>query len=418
MQAGIVRIVVLEGRITNIQVEGAGSDRRAIEQTAAPLLNDAPLRASTLERTIGLIRDMPGFAVVDVRLARSERDASRHSLKIVVARNPVRVLAYSDNRGTDSAARMRFYSSASLSSLAMTGDEFRFDLFTIPGNHQRYVYGQAIAALPIASNGLRLTVAGSAGDLYQRNSSRIDGGSTNLSAQLSYPVLRSRALTIVGKFALNDWRGAADLDHMRTQRDRLRVARIGLDLSNESKTRLNGEFVLSHGLPFDGMTRAGDPVASRPDASGRFTKLAFTAQALRPISEKATLKLVTAGQYSDRPLLSFEEFALGGSRIGRAFDFNALTGDRGFAAGVEAAYRLADLKRGLQNVEVFGFIDGGRVYQAGSQSADRGGSLMSVGLGNRFSIGGISFSAEAGVPITAPGKGKSLRAFFSMYRAF
>ncbi len=418
VQAGIVRIVVLEGRITDIAVEGAGAGRAAVEAAAAPLLADVPLRSATLERAIGLIRDMPGFAVVDVRLARSDRDPARHSLKIIVARNPVRMLAYADNRGTDSAARMRFYSSASISSLATTGDELRFDLFTIPGRHVRYVYGQAIAGLPIGSNGLRVTAAASVGDLNQRGSSRVDGGSRNLSAQLSYPLLRSRALTVVGRLAVNDWRGSADLDVVRSQLDRLRVARIGVDLSNESKTRMNAEFALSRGLGFDAMTRLGDPLASRPDANGRFTKVAFTAQVARPIFDMATLKLALAGQYSDRPLLSIEEFALGGSRFGRAFDFNSLTGDHGFAAGVEAAYRLADSKRGLQNIELFGYIDGGRVYQAGSQSADRGGSLMSVGLGNRFSIGGISFSAEAGVPIKAPGKGKSLRGFFSMYRAF
>lgn len=418
VRAGIVRIVVLEGLVTNIQVVGAGSAKAAIAATAGSILRDVPLRATTLERAIGLIRDLPGYTVVDVRLARSDRDAARHSLKIVVARDPSRALAYSDNRGTDTAGRIRLYSSASLSSLATTGDELRFDLFAIPGNHLRYVYGQVVAATPIGRDGLRFAAAASAGDLDQRTSSRLDGGSRNLSAQLTYPVLRSRALTIVGRLAVNDWRGVADLDQVRSQRDRLRVARIGFDLSNESKTRLNGEFALSRGLGFDEMTRVGDPLASRPDASGRFTKAAFTVQVARPISENGTLKFAMAGQYSNRPLLSVEEFALGGSRFGRAFDFNELTGDRGIAGAIEGAYRLGDSKRGPERVELFGYIDGGRVYQAGSTSGRQSRSLMSVGLGNRFSLAGISFSVEAGVPIIIGGKSKSLRGFFSAYRSF
>lgn len=418
VQAGIVRIAVLEGQITTLQVEGAGSGRAAIEAIAAPLLRDAPLRAATLERAIGLIRDMPGYTVVDVRLARSDRNAAWHSLKIIVARNPVRALAYSDNRGIDTAARMRFYSSVSLSSVATAGDEIRFDLFTIPGKHLRYVYGLVAAGMPIGRHGLRLAVGASAGDLHQRTSNRIDGATRNLSAQLSYPVLRSRALTMVGKVSVNDWRGVGDLDQAGNQRDRLRVARIGFDLSNESKTRLNGEFALSRGLGFDAMTKVGDPLASRPDASGRFTKAAFTVQVARPISEKTTLQIAVAGQYSDRPLLSVEEFALGGSRFGRAFDFNELTGDRGIAAGIEGAYRLGNLKHGPQRIELFGYVDGGKVFQAGSPPGRQSRSLMSIGVGNRFTVAGISFSVEAGVPVKFQGKNKPMRGFFSAYRAF
>jgi hemolysin activation/secretion protein len=418
VRAGIVRIVILEGRVTTVEVVGAGSAKSAIEATASAIVKDTPLRVATLERAIGLVRDLPGFTVTDVRLARSDRDPTRHSLKIVVARDRVRALAYSDNRGTEHAGRLRFYSSASLSSLAMAGDELRFDLFAIPGSHLRYVYGQALAATPIGHDGLRFTASASAGDLYQRASGRIDGESTNLTAQLSYPVLRSRALTIVAKLAVNDWRGVAELAGVRNQRDRLRVARIGFDLSNESTTRLNGDFTLSRGLGFDAMTRVGDPLASRPDASGRFTKAAFSFQAARPVSAKATVKFAIAGQYSDRPLLSAEEFALGGSRFGRAFDFNELTGDHGLAAGIEGAYRPGDPKRGPQGVELFGYVDGGRVFQSRSPASSPNRSLMSAGLGSRFSIAGIAFSAEAGVPLHFQGGSKSLRGFFTAYRAF
>lgn len=419
VRSGMVRIDVLEGRVASIEVEGAGSAMAAIEATAASILNDVPLRTATLERTIGLIRDLPGIAVVDVRLARSAEDATRHSLKILVKRNRAQTLAYSDNRGTQTGARMRYYSSATLSSLATTGDELRFDLFAIPGSRFRYVYGQATASIPLGRDGLRLTAAASVGDQFQRPAAdRIDGRSTNIAAELTYPVLRSRALTMVGKLSVNDWRSAGDQDQLRKQKDRLRVARVGFDLSNESRTRLDAEFLVSRGLGFDGMTRVGDPLASRPDASGRFTKLAFTAQVARPIADKVTVKLAMAGQYSDRPLLSVEEFSLGGSRFGRAFDFNEITGDRGFAAEVEGAYRLGNLDRGPQRIELFGYVDGGKAFQAGPPSGNEGRSLMSVGLGTRFSVRGISFSAEAGVPVKASGGGNSVRGFFSVYRVF
>lgn len=416
VRAGIVRIAVVEGLVDTIRIEGAGNSSSSLEAIAGPLLKDVPLRDRTLERAIGLIRDLPGFSVVDASLTRSDVDARRHALKIVVARDPVRALAYSDNRGTDEDGRMRLYSSASLASLAMTGDELRVDLFAIPGSGFRYVYGQLLASVPLGHDGLRFAGSASAGKQDQQISDHeFDDRSTNLAALLSYPLLRSRALTMVAKLSVNDWRSKGEQGGTRIQRDHLRVARIGVDLSSEARTRLSGEFALSRGLGFDGMTKKGDPLASRLDASGRFTKAAFTFQLTHPLSDKTTLQAVMAGQYSDRPLLSVEEFALGGNRLGRAFDFNEVTGDRGIGGGLELAYRLGDLKRGPQGIQVFGFADGGAAFEAGNR---KNGSLVSAGLGSRFSMAGIAFSMEAGVPIAFPGKNKSVRAFLSAFRTF
>ena len=419
VQAGILRLSVIEGRIANVIVKGAGPDQMAIEAISAPLLADAPLRAMTLERTIGLVRDFPGLMVTDVRLARSGRKSGLYDLKITVARDRARGYAYADNRGSDNIGRMRFFSSASLSSVVTQGDELRLDLFAIPSRRFRYVYGQLHASLPLGANGLRLAIAASKGDHELRTEEPLDGDSTNLSAQLSYPVLRSRALTAVAKVSLNDWRSFGEDGGIIRSRDRLRVARIGVELSNESKTRIQGEFSLSRGLGFKGMTEVGDPLASRPDASGRFTKAAFQLQVARPLSKNVNLKAVLAGQYSDRPLLSPEEFALGGSRIGRAFSFNEQTADRGIGAGAELSYRLADSKRGIGGLDLFAFLDGGMVFEAKSPAVtDRRRSLASAGLGTRFRIAGNAFSAEAGIPLAADGKRKSVGLFFSTFRTF
>lgn len=420
VNAGIVRIVVVEGRIDQVRIEGGGANSQAIEAIARPLLTRGPLRTATLERTIGLIRDVKGMTVTDVSLARSPDDPVLHSLKISVRNDRVRSLAYVDNRGTDPAGRMRFYSSTSVASLVRVGDQLRVDLFAIPGRKYHYAYGQVAASVPVGGNGLKIGVSASAGDNRQRLSGdRIDGKSTNLVALLSYPIIRSRSLTLVGKASINDWRNVGDANRDRNQRDRLRVARVGLDIFNEESTRLTGEVVISQGLEFGGMTRIGDPLASRPDASGRFTKLAFTIQVARPLSARATLQAIVTGQYSSRPLLSVEEFALGGNRVGRAFDFNEVTGDRGIAAGLELAYRPEDLEKFVNRPELFGFIDGGSAWQAGSDSGlPKRRSLASVGVGGRFSLAGLSFSTEVGIPLHLQGEKKSARGFVSAFKSF
>jgi hemolysin activation/secretion protein len=419
IEAGMARLAVVEGRIGSVTLEGAGADSAAVEAIAAPLMEDAPLRGTTLERAIGLIRDFPGLKVTDVALTRSGMFADVYALKIKVVRDRVRGLGYMDNRGTDSIGRSRLYTSTSFSSVAINGDELRVDLFAMPGRRFRYLYGQLQGSVPIGRNGLRLSMAASKGDQQLLSTERFDGDSTNLLAQLSYPVLRSRALTIVGKLSINDWRSLGEEADSRKLRDRLRVARLGIEVSNEARTRLHGQFTLSRGLRFGEMTEVGDPLASRSDAGGRFTKAAFTAQATHPLSKKARLQVAVAGQYSDRPLLSAEEFSLGGHRIGRAFKFNALTGDRGIGGGLELSYRLAEPKRGLGAIDLFGYVDGGAAFEAKSTPVVNGSRcLASVGAGTRFTVARTEFSAQVGIPFAASTDKSSVRLFLSTYKSF
>ena len=117
-----------------------------------------------LERTIGLIRDFPGLTVTDIALMRSDIGPGRYTLRITVKPDRLRGFTYADNRGTGSVGHSRVYNSLSASSIAIPGDELRLDLFAMPGGHSRYLYGQALAMLPLGRDGLRLTVSGSRGD--------------------------------------------------------------------------------------------------------------------------------------------------------------------------------------------------------------------------------------------------------------
>jgi hemolysin activation/secretion protein len=300
----------------------------------------------------------------------------------------------------------------------MQGDELRVDMFAMPGGHSRYLYGQVLAAAPIGRNGMRFTASASRGDQYLRSDEHFEGQSTNISAQLSYPLIRSRSFTVVGKAALTDWRSVGSQDHVRHLRDRLRVARLGVDFGTEGKNRIQGELYLSQGLGFGGMTKVGDPLASRPDASGRFTKAALTLQASRPFGDRLTLRTIVMAQYSNRPLLSAEEFSLGGNRIGRAFAFNYRTGDRGAGGGLEVSYRLGNPQKDRTGLELFGFGDGGVARDMKSSVAPaRSYSLASAGIGTRLTLAGTTISLEAGVPV-AGRHDHSPRLFVSAFRAF
>jgi hemolysin activation/secretion protein len=110
---------------------------------------------------------------------------------------------------------------------------------------------------------------------------------------------------------------------------------------------------------------------------------------------------------------------VGGSRIGCAFAFNALTGDHGIGGAVELSYRLGDSKGPIAKPTLFAFVDGSAAFDRKSATEQRRHhSLASVGAGTRFSIAGMAFSVEAGIPVAARGLDKSMYVFFSTYRTF
>ncbi len=420
VRAGIVRINVVEGYIDHVEVEGVGPDKTMILDTAAPMMQERPLRTRTLERALGLMRDLSGVSVTDVRLGRVEGSSAAHVLTVVVALDTMRALVYADNRKTAGEGHLRLYSSFALSSLAATGDEFRVDLFAIPGKSYHYLYGQLAATMPLGSDGWRLGLSTAMGDQHQKFAGMsLNAKTQNISAELSYPVLRSRALSAVTSLAITDWRSTADLADVDIQEDRLKVAHAALKLSGEKTTWFEINLGLSQGLNLGNITRLGDPLASRPDASGRFTKAEFSAHLVQPIAKDVRLQLVAAGQYASRPLLSVEEFALGGSRIGRAYDFNTLTGDHGIAGLVEIGFRLPEMTHGPRQLELYTYADGGGVFQSGELSGtNKSRGLASVGSGARFAISRIAISVELGVPLMAVGTGKSARGFLTASTIF
>jgi len=419
--SGIVNIRVVEGFIADVHVEGDARAAEAVRAVAAELREDRPLRTSALERVLGIIRDMPGVTVRDTRISRSPADPARHELTIFVGGDRVRGLAYSDNRGTIAGARVRGYSSFSIGSLAFPGDQAQLDLFTIPGDDFRYFYGQAKASVPLNADGLRFTAAASRGQQFQRIAGPdIHGKSRQLVAELSYPFAKARTLALVGHVSVGDWMSAEKRQGSLIQRDRLQLARAWIEVTRATnRFRLDGRFGISQGLDLGSGTERGDPLATRPSGSAKFTKFNADVQVVAPLTKKLFLRVDSSAQYSTKPLLASEEFALGGSRIGRAFDFNTVTGDHGVGGMVELSYQLGSIKNAPKGLELFTYADGGGAFRKhASPGLPHEQWLASAGAGGRFTALGMIWSGEVGVPLKHSRSNQHPRVFFSVVRTF
>ncbi|HEV2044897.1 MAG TPA: POTRA domain-containing protein [Sphingomicrobium sp.] len=420
VQSGIAHIRVVEGYVGRVRLASDVRTATAVRDIFESLAAERPLHRDRLERAIGLGRDVPGVIISDVQISRSPEDPALHVLTVVMAKDRIRGLAYIDNRGTAPDARMRGYSSFSISSLLVPGDQLQADLFVIPYAKFRYAFGQVKGSVPIGSNGLRLSAAASSGDQFERLAGPNQNGvARQLVGDLSYPFVKSRALSVAGTLQFGALK--SELEQLGTvvQRDRLQVARAWLDLIRLAGTRIDARIGVSQGLDLGPATDRGDPLASRLFASANFTKFNASVQVTAPLSDRVRVRFDSIAQYSTRPLLAPEEFALGGSRIGRAFDFNENTGDHGIGAMIELVYRLDGTKRFVDNIEVFAFADGGGAFRdRPSLGLAKEKWLASVGAGARFSAFGILWSPEIGLPVALSDGDRGVRAYFSTTKVF
>ena len=103
---------------------------------------------------------------------------------------------------------------------------------------------------------------------------------------------------------------------------------------------------VSQGLNVLGASDDGDDNLSRVGGRSDFFKVAATAQRVQDLGflkHDLGLLLSVGGQKSANALLSVEEFGLGGTDFGRAYDPSELTGDEALAGRIELRHDLDEV---------------------------------------------------------------------------
>ena len=144
---------------------------------------------------------------------------------------------------------------------------------------------------------------------------------------------------------------------------------------------------------------------------------------LQSIAPSWALLGAASWQYSFNKLLASEEFGVGGSQFGRAYDSSEVTGDHGVAFKVELQKAIRPEWKYLSDMQLYSFIDYGSVWNkvktsTGAQYQER----TSMGLGMRFNVtDSISGYLEMDKPISnsvATEGNKNPRIFFSLSKRF
>ncbi|MEA3013131.1 MAG: hypothetical protein QOD42_1676 [Sphingomonadales bacterium] len=397
--AGVLRVVVDEGRIDAVEVEGSG--REAVERRLAPLATGRPLRTAELERQLLLAGDLAGISLGRPRIVRRH---GRNILKVRAVLDRVQGRATIDNSGSATIGPVRARLSVDVNSLVVPGDRLSVGGVVTPIQPREFQLAQASYTMPIGRNGTEASVRGYVGHTDPGASLRdedVAGVSAEAEASISHPLLRSRAASLWASAAMIVRDSRLDRRGARVRDDRIVTATA--TLSGNARFgggRLRVRLSYVQGFDWLSATARGDPLASRPDGGGPFSKVEFWAQYERPLGRGFSLDLRGQGQIASRPLLASEEIGLGGRQFLRGFDYWELSGDEGAAAAAEVRYDLASgLPRPLRRLQLYLYADAGRVTNL--RGGFGGGSLASAGGGVRaWLVDGFEAGLELGLPLT------------------
>jgi hemolysin activation/secretion protein len=392
---------VVEGYIAEVRVEGETAARETLLALGEKIKASRPLRAGDLERYLLIANDLAGVRLRSVLVPSQAAGAA--DLVLIAAEKRVEGFASLDNYGSKYLGPIQL--SGGLAVNRLFGDD-QLRLTGAAAGDSEMGYAELAYSRFLGSEGLKLGASASQtrtrpGDILEPFEVR--GRADVALLSLEYPFLRTRNASLLGRSVL-DYRDIdTDILGTRIIEDRIRALRLGLTWLGLD--RLNGSNVLDVELGVGlGGTGPGDLLKSRAGADGEFRKITFDYQRLQPIGASYVVTFGLGGQWTDEPLLSSEQFALGGRRFGRAYEPAELAGDRALAFRIEPAY-LGRPAGWLRSYQLYGFYDGGKVwYRDDPATGERPGeSLASAGFGARAFLGAdVSATLEVAWPLTRP----------------
>lgn len=419
LSVGILRVTLDEGSVDEIRI--AGVEPAAIESQLRPLIGSGPITLAELERRVLVAGDVSGVVIRSTRL---EREGDRNVLFVNARREKVAASLTVQNDGTAAVGPFRARINADFNGLLTATDEvdLTFATSVLEPRELQFLAGRYGAT--VTPDGLQLALSGSYSatrpGAFLRDR-EILGESWRAELRARYPLVRSRraSLWLEGEFEVRDL--TQERFGTLVQHDRLAVLRAGAYGTAEvGGGRLRGRVTLARGLDVLGATQAGDPLASRSDASGQFTLAQAWLWYRRPIGGNFAVEVSGRGQLSSDPLLVTEDIGLGGPYYLRGYNYNERSGDEGVMGYGELQYYWSKPTDFLSGMQLYGFVDGGVVNDIGNVLND--GSLFSTGGGVRVDVTRkLDIDLELAVPLSGPrfdSDGSSPKVNFSVSQDF
>lgn len=428
LEMGVLTLHVVEGYIASVTVradEGVSQHVRAsLAEAGEKIRASRPLDAAALERYLLIANDFPGITLRSV-LAPSQSPGAA-DLTLVASVKKAEGFFAVENYGSRYLGPGHAFLGVGANQLLGINDQWRF---TVAGTgNSEMSFSQIWYSQVLGAEGLKVSAIISSARTrpgYVLKPFDVRGNADTFSLGLSYPILRTRNESLFARATYEHADIHTDILGTRVVEDHVRALRLGLNW--RVLDRLDGQNTLdlefSQGL---GGTRVSDLLKSRVGADGIFSRFTFDYERVQPLGPRIALVAGIGGQWANTPLLSSEQYGLGGRRYGRAYEPAEITGERALAMRIEPRYMGVSNTPGVRSYQLFGFYDIGKAWKLGAPTpalpADQ--SLASAGIGARLYFGkNVLGVVEVAWPLTrplasSPANGKSARLLASLVLRF
>jgi len=398
---GNLRVLAIEGVVVSAKVTGL-SDEDAASQFSG-LLAERPARLSTFERALMLLSDRYGYRVENTRLLPDATSPGQFRLELSATWKPVALEIFLDNRGTERNGEDQSFIGTYWNSLIQPGDRIAASLFTSPTNFSDTFYGELSYATPWAGGNLWTEVGASASvwrDTQGASLAQDYFEAQKLWFRLSTPLLRTRATSMWLNLQLDARTAISDDAASPTRDESLRVLRGSFSYT-EIGTASRTEVALqgSRGLETLGASINDQPNLSRDESRPQFNRLRLNYNLFTQLAKNWSVNLSAIAQYADGSLPSSELFYFGGSRYGRGYDYNVISGDHAWATAAEVRYSFDGAFMGIRELQLFAFADAGRTWTLQPEANDKLFASSAGGGIRLFIVPGLEASVEAALPL-------------------
>ncbi|MCT2559395.1 hypothetical protein N0B51_10435 [Tsuneonella sp. YG55] len=397
---GTLRLDVVSARISELRITGEpGPYRDQITRQLVPLQALDPLNERDAEAILLRANDIPGLSL-RLTLAPGGGEPGEVIGNVAVVYQPFAVLLNARNYNSKRIGRETLFGRFEYYGLTGLADQtFIGAQSTLDFEEQQIV--QAGHEFGVGRNNIRiggtLTYAWSKPDI-----ANLDLSTKTLIANLEtrYPILRTVDTFADLALGFDYVDQNSDVAGFPLSKDALRTLYVRGDLVGQ-KRRIDGSTLLSfdtylearRGLDIFGATEFGasgfaqtDGIsASRPFGDSQALVVRGGADISASLGSFFGVRARGEGQWTNHPLLNYDEFSIGNLTIGRGYDPGANSGDRAIGGSLEVSMSppaLADLQP-----QVFGFYDIVKIENLDFGTPDPTRTLKSVGGGLRLVLG-------------------------------
>ena len=418
VDGGTLRLVVLDGFIESIDVAAVPQKARSnVERTMRTLVGRRHLRGAMLERVLGLASRGPGITLRSALGA--GRAAGGAVLVLEAGFQPFGGSLGFDNKLSQALGHNQATLQLRANQPLGYGEQL-YGYFSggtdfgnwLASDARRRVAGAGVI-VPLGTDGLNLNFEVTRSISQPRTALPFINRSEfeRYSLRLGYPLIldREQELTVTGTLDATSQRDSLPAFDLQLDRDRLRVARVGMDWTTRTAAqgRVSTSLLLSKGMNSLGARTREQAESSglgfsRFGADPAFTKLEASASLDHPLPAGFLSRTVFRMQYADSVLPGAELFNLDGDEALSGFRTGALYDDRGRTLRQEISRPFA---LGIGGFDaslapyVFGAIGKSGTRLAGPPLLGLG---RSIGFGVRTAWRAVTLSAEASQSTTLP----------------